>query len=47
MTLSVIAQFVEDLFLATLIAFWIVCVVLMVIDVLRCAFDPNYPGARK
>jgi hypothetical protein len=47
MTLSVIAQFVEDLFLATLIAFWIVCVVLMVIHVLRCVFDPNYPGARK
>ena len=47
MTLSAIAQFVEGLFLATLIAFWIVCGVLMVIHVLRCVFDPNYPGARK
>ncbi|WP_370270141.1 hypothetical protein [Nioella sp.] len=47
MTLSVIAQFVEDLFLATLIAFWIVCGVALAVHVLRCVFDPNYPGARK
>jgi len=47
MTLSTIAQIVQDLFLATLIAFWIVCGVVLAVHALRCVFDPTYPGARK